>query len=58
MWIDDIKNLILERENVNVITVDWNQGATNLNYFKVVHNTKKVADILTKLVDQMLVRNS
>ncbi|KAA8580523.1 hypothetical protein FQN60_013481, partial [Etheostoma spectabile] len=33
IWIDHIVHLLSEQEDVNVIVVDWNKGAANLNYF-------------------------
>ncbi|XP_061483912.1 lipase member I isoform X2 [Rhineura floridana] len=54
IWIDNITELLLEKEDINVIIVDWNRGATNVNYFKAVDSAKKVVEILKNLIDQML----
>lgn len=57
VWINGLKDLLLEKEDVNIITVDWNRGATNLYYPTAVSNVKNVAEILTRYIDQMMVRN-
>nr|XP_009666194.1 PREDICTED: lipase member I isoform X2 [Struthio camelus australis] len=54
VWLGDIKTLLLTSEDINLIIVDWNRGATTLNYNTAVENTKKVAKILKNYVDQML----
>ncbi|XP_042287384.1 lipase member H-like [Thunnus maccoyii] len=53
MWLHNITQLLLVRTDGNVIVVDWNHGATNVNYFKVVENTHKVADNLTAFIKMM-----
>ncbi|NXU64252.1 LIPH Lipase, partial [Horornis vulcanius] len=47
--------LLLSSEDINLIIVDWNRGATTVNYIAAVENCRKVAEILTNYVDQMLV---
>lgn len=42
---------------MNVIVVDWNYGAANVNYFKAVDNTHKTADNLTAFIKKMQVRD-
>uniref|UniRef100_A0A8C5RLS6 Lipase H n=1 Tax=Laticauda laticaudata TaxID=8630 RepID=A0A8C5RLS6_LATLA len=54
IWIDTIKNLLLEKQDFNIIIVDWNRGATTVNYFSAVSSAKKVVPSLTHLIDQML----
>ncbi|XP_006136992.2 lipase member I isoform X1 [Pelodiscus sinensis] len=54
VWLSEIKELLLSVEDLNLIIVDWNKGATTLNYFTAVQKTKTVADILKKWIDQML----
>ncbi|CAM2119720.1 unnamed protein product [Caretta caretta] len=39
---------------MNIIIVDWNRGATTLLYHRASSNTKKVAEFLKTLIDQML----
>ncbi len=55
MWLHDIIEMLLARKDMNVIIVDWNRGAANVNYFKVVENTHKAADNLTAFVKKMQV---
>nr|XP_060626497.1 lipase member I isoform X1 [Anolis sagrei ordinatus]XP_060626498.1 lipase member I isoform X1 [Anolis sagrei ordinatus]XP_060626499.1 lipase member I isoform X1 [Anolis sagrei ordinatus] len=54
VWIDKIKDLLLEIEDANILIVDWNRGATTLNYPSAVSNAKKLVDILKNLLEQML----
>lgn len=53
MWVISITKKLLAREDVNVIVVDWNHGAANVNYFKAVENTRKAADNLTAFLEMM-----
>ncbi|XP_071608131.1 lipase member H isoform X3 [Heliangelus exortis] len=55
VWISDLVHLLLSVEDMNIILVDWNRGATTLNYSNASRNCKKVAEILKKLIDEMLV---
>ncbi|XP_034540081.1 lipase member H-like [Notolabrus celidotus] len=53
MWVENIREMVLEREDLNLIVVDWNYGAANLNYFKAVANTHLAADNLTVFIKLM-----
>lgn len=53
MWLHNITEMVLVRKDINVIVVDWNRGAANLNYFKAVENTHKAADNLTAFIKKM-----
>lgn len=55
MWVDDLTELLLVRKDMNVIVMDWNHGAANVNYFKVVENTRLAADNLTAFIVKMQV---
>jgi len=55
IWIPDLVDLLLSAEDMNIILVDWNRGATTLIYSNASRNCKKVAEILKKLIDEMLV---
>ncbi|XP_014795229.1 PREDICTED: lipase member H isoform X2 [Calidris pugnax] len=55
VWLPNLVHLLLSVEDMNVIVVDWNQGATTLIYSNASRNCKKVAEILKKLIDEMLV---
>lgn len=56
VWLYEFVEFLLKRHDMNAIVVDWNQGATNLNYWKVVKNTRKVAANLTDLIQKMEVK--
>lgn len=56
MWLPNITKLLLARTDMNLIVVDWNYGATNVNYLKAVENTHAVADNLTAFVERLKVR--
>ncbi|XP_041808232.1 lipase member H [Chelmon rostratus] len=53
MWLHSITELLLARKDINLIIVDWNHGAANVNYFKAVENTHKAADNLTAFIKKM-----
>lgn len=55
VWIPDLVQLLLSAEAMNIIVVDWNRGATTVIYSTASRNSKKVAEILKKLIDEMLV---
>ncbi|XP_029303176.1 lipase member H [Cottoperca gobio] len=52
-WVHELTELLLAREDINVIVVDWNHGAANANYFKAVESTHKAADNLTAFIKIM-----
>ncbi|NXH19320.1 LIPHA Lipase, partial [Bucco capensis] len=54
-WLGDMKKFLLFSEDINLIIVDWNRGATTVNYITAVENCRKVAEILKNYIDQMLV---
>ncbi|KAK1168103.1 lipase member H-A-like [Acipenser oxyrinchus oxyrinchus] len=54
VWIDTIVQLLLSAEDMNVIVVDWNRGAATIIYPKAAENTKRVAQILTSFIKQMI----
>lgn len=56
VWLYQFVEFLLNRRDMNAIVVDWNHGATNLNYWKVVKNTRKVAANLTDLIRKMEVK--
>ncbi|XP_006628329.2 lipase member H [Lepisosteus oculatus] len=53
VWVNKTVELLVNSDNMNVIVVDWNRGAANLNYFTAVTNTKKAAENLTEFVKLM-----
>lgn len=52
-WLGNLTQLLLARKDMNVIVVDWNYGAANLNYLEAVKNTREVASNVTAFI-QML----
>ncbi|XP_072231278.1 lipase member H [Leuresthes tenuis] len=53
VWIHKFTELLLARVDINVVVVDWNHGAANVNYLKAVENTHKAADNLTAFIKMM-----
>ncbi|TRZ00608.1 hypothetical protein DNTS_016592, partial [Danionella cerebrum] len=53
VWLYKFVAFLLNRREMNVIVVDWNRGATNVNYWQVVKNTRRVAANLTELINKM-----
>ncbi|XP_044077556.1 lipase member H isoform X1 [Siniperca chuatsi] len=53
MWLQSATELLLAKTDINVIVVDWNRGAANVNYFKAVENTRKAANNLTAFIEKM-----
>ncbi|KAL3869627.1 hypothetical protein ACJMK2_042292 [Sinanodonta woodiana] len=49
-WDINMKDAILERDDVNVILVDWVKGARITNYAQVVANTRVVGALLALLM--------
>ncbi|XP_075054315.1 lipase member I [Mixophyes fleayi] len=54
VWLDEIVQKLLSIDDFNVILVDWNRGATTLVYHNAAAKTRKVADILKTIIDNML----
>lgn len=54
VWLNDMTQALLAREDTNAIVVDWNRGAAT-SYFKAAENTKKAADNMTAFVKLMQV---
>lgn len=55
VWVDHIVQLLSEQEDMNILVVDWNRGAANLNYFTAVANTRQAANNLTGFILSMQV---
>ncbi|XP_068457538.1 lipase member H [Clinocottus analis] len=53
IWVVELTKLLLARADMNVIVVDWNRGAANVNYLKTVENTHKAGDNLTAFIKVM-----
>ena len=56
-WVPKLVSALYERvPDANVIVVDWNKGAANLNYFTAVAYTREAAQNLTGFIMTMEVR--
>ena len=50
-WVKPMKDALLEKENCNVILVDWSKGASNLlNYLQAAGNTRLVGRQISVLI--------
>ncbi|XP_032755294.1 lipase member I [Rattus rattus] len=58
MWIHKFTKAFLKWEDVNLIVVDWNQGATTFIYGRAVKNTRKVAEILREYIENLLIHGA
>ena len=54
-WLLPMAMRVLEREDRNVVVVDWNYGAANIDYFRSVRNTQATAANLTAFIRTMQV---
>ncbi|XP_041924664.1 lipase member H isoform X2 [Alosa sapidissima] len=53
IWIDHLVHLLARQEDMNIVVVDWNRGAANLNYFTAVTNTRRTAANITGFIQRM-----
>eukprot|EP00057_Strongylocentrotus_purpuratus_P001803 XP_001202114.2 PREDICTED: pancreatic lipase-related protein 3-like [Strongylocentrotus purpuratus] len=49
-WILDLRDALLEKEDLAVVLVDWSDGAESLNYLKAVQNMRVVGREVAKFV--------
>uniref|UniRef100_A0A8C2QYB3 Lipase domain-containing protein n=1 Tax=Capra hircus TaxID=9925 RepID=A0A8C2QYB3_CAPHI len=54
VWIEDLVEGLLSVEDMNVVIVDWNRGATTVMYNHASSKTRKVATVLKEFIDLML----
>ncbi|XP_054980771.1 lipase member H [Sorex araneus] len=54
VWMEDLVQALLLVEDMNVIVVDWNRGATTVVYNHASGKTRQVAEILKTFIDRML----
>ncbi|XP_036707014.1 lipase member H [Balaenoptera musculus] len=54
VWMEDLVEGLLSVDDMNVVVVDWNQGATTVIYNHASRKTRKVAIVLKEFIDQML----
>uniref|UniRef100_A0A8C7BVE7 Lipase I n=1 Tax=Neovison vison TaxID=452646 RepID=A0A8C7BVE7_NEOVI len=53
-WLQNFLTVLLNKDDINVIVVDWNRGATTLLYNRAVRNTRKVAVSLSSYIRNLL----
>ncbi|XP_078264945.1 lipase member H-like [Rhinoraja longicauda] len=53
-WLGKVIKTLLLVDDINLIIVDWNRGATTIVYSDAVTNTKKVAAILEPVIHNIL----
>lgn len=55
-WLQRFLRILLNQDDINIIVVDWNRGATTFLYNRAVKNTRKVAMSLSGYIRNLLVR--
>ncbi|XP_054940254.1 lipase member H isoform X3 [Physeter macrocephalus] len=58
VWMEDLVEGLLSVDDMNVVVVDWNQGATTVIYNHASGKTRKVAIVLKEFIDQMLAKGA
>uniref|UniRef100_A0A338P6M6 Lipase, member H n=1 Tax=Mus musculus TaxID=10090 RepID=A0A338P6M6_MOUSE len=58
VWIEELVQSLISVQEMNVVVVDWNRGATTVIYPHASSKTRQVASILKEFIDQMLVRKT
>lgn len=58
VWMEELVQSLLNVQEMNVVVVDWNRGATTVIYTHASGKTRKVALILKEFIDEMLVRQT
>nr|XP_010591288.1 lipase member H [Loxodonta africana] len=58
VWLEDLVEGLLSAEDMNVVVVDWNRGATTVIYSQASGKTRNVAKILKEFIDRMLVEGA
>ncbi|KAJ8390625.1 hypothetical protein AAFF_G00102310 [Aldrovandia affinis] len=53
VWMGELVRQLIAQEDMNVLVVDWNRGAANVNYLIAVSNTHKTAENLTGFIQNM-----
>lgn len=54
-WLQKFRRILLIEDDMNVIVVDWNRGATTLLYSRAIKNARKVAASLSQCIQMLLV---
>ncbi|XP_031220599.1 lipase member I isoform X1 [Mastomys coucha] len=58
VWLHKFTKAFLKHEDVNLIVVDWNLGATTFIYGRAVRNTRRVAEILREYIENLLIHGA
>ncbi|XP_055991425.1 lipase member I [Sorex fumeus] len=53
-WLNNFLRILLNQEDINIIVVDWNRGATTFFYNRAVKNTRKIAVNLVECIHNLL----
>ncbi|XP_008699956.1 lipase member I isoform X1 [Ursus maritimus] len=53
-WLQRFLRILLNQDDINIIVVDWNRGATTFLYNRAVKNTRKVAMSLSGYIRNLL----
>ncbi|XP_054556187.1 lipase member I isoform X2 [Talpa occidentalis] len=53
-WLQNFLRVLLDQDDINLIVVDWNRGATTFIYNRAVKNTRKVAVKLSESIHNLL----
>lgn len=54
-WLQNFLRILLNQDDMNIIIVDWNWGATTFFYNRAVKNTRKVAVSLSRYIQNLLI---
>ncbi|XP_016057223.1 PREDICTED: lipase member I [Miniopterus natalensis] len=57
-WLQGFLRSLLKHEDINIVVVDWNRGATTLIYDRAVKNTWKVAVYLSECIRKLLMHGA
>ncbi|XP_007454353.1 PREDICTED: lipase member I [Lipotes vexillifer] len=53
-WLQNFVRILLDQDDINIIVVDWNRGATTFLYSRAVKNARKVAVSLSMYIQNLL----
>ncbi|XP_019487694.1 PREDICTED: lipase member I [Hipposideros armiger] len=53
-WLQNFRRILLIQDDINVIVVDWNRGATTFIYNRAVKNARKVSAALSECIQRLL----
>ena len=54
-WLQNFVRVLLNQDDMNIVVVDWNQGATTFIYNRAIKNARKVAVSLSEYIRRLLV---